>query len=512
MKNYNDLKTLFLAFLRMSNQKTSDVTELQESQNLISQKKPDEKAEAARNSDQQGETQCAFVDEKATPDQQSSQSNEQRQIDARGSSGNASNDLQQETTQITTITPSDQPIAAYEEENETNRKRKEYFQFSKKCKCSKIWSCLKKCEWCKSRNIKELLMFTVEKKLYIEKKSSIISSLLRKNEDDKFWNDNSLDEIMGTYLEDNDASLKDFFSILMYDWHESEKKSNENYLLSKKFRAFENAAKIFKSSNEQQDQQLNTSNEQQDQQSNTSNDSHPGIPGPSSPATIYSETIFEKLFKVISKENLKHYHDTCLKIIYYYVDERMNNLKTSDLDGFNSEISDVIKKVLEIQNNDEYKIKILKVLIIFLENDNDSKTKNSIYEFLKAQTSSDSVDQKKTNYDAMIDHCDRLFFNLVFFLKEDLIPVFKDEFKNYIKLYKQYYGDYWTYALKENGRLLYLLTKIHKLNECGMFISMKTPESKLKSSITSLFTDVAEFHVVFNEPLDNNDTEKLVKS
>ncbi|KAL7051820.1 hypothetical protein ACKWTF_004644 [Chironomus riparius] len=419
----------------------------------------------------------------------------------------------------------------------------EEYDLKKICKC---FTC------CNGKSkVIDFLKFKSKEKFI--NKSSIISSVLRKNENEKFWDEENLKEVMNTYLEDDNDCLEDFFSILMFDWLEYEKKSNKCYFLREKFNAFKeafyNPTVVIESnknlnsnlhlnnvhhpgsSNTKTDKPIqHNSSENQTQdteqeplisgqeplikgqellneaQSSSTSDQQGGSQTPSTSEQIpKSCKIFEKLLKVIKDKNLERYHYTCLKIIYYYADE-ISKSSDEERTNFSLEVHNIITKVLKIETNDEYKVKILKVLVIFLKNvDTYPNTKKSIKDFLmqKQPPNEDSI-----FYDLMLAHCDRLFFNLVFSLKEDSILDFKDDYKNYIKTYKGYFGEYWSFAIKENGQLLYLLTKMCGFDETGMFILNETEEAVLKSSITSHFTDVAEFQAIFNKPFNKSDKAK----
>jgi len=274
-----------------------------------------------------------------------------------------------------------------------------------------------------------------------EDNSPNISSILRKREDNKFWDNVSLTKIFESYLGvyNKVHILKQFFSILMYDWHEYDKKTKTKYFLVRKFQAFEDV-----------------------------------VP-------IYSErpykTVLEKLFAVLNCKDVERYHNTCIKIIYHYVDE----LLSENLDGSALKISEALPYIMEIQNV-EYKMKIIKVFSIFLSSHD-----------IKQLLSNIEIFTPQNNYDYMINHCDKLLLELMIYIKDGLLQNFNETYKKYIETLKSYFGDYWSFAIKENDSIL---SQVH---------SDITP-----TSVTSAFRNVGEFQAVFNEPLNEADKIKHV--
>jgi hypothetical protein len=76
----------------------------------------------------------------------------------------------------------------------------------------------------------------------------------------------------------------------------------------------------------------------------------------------------------------------------------------------------------------------------------------------------------KLSYSSMLEFCNYKCYNLEFLLKESQIIKFKKEYINLIEIYKQFFGEYWSRALKTNAQMLYHLAKTLNLIESAYFI------------------------------------------
>ncbi|KAL7026859.1 hypothetical protein ACKWTF_005204 [Chironomus riparius] len=303
-----------------------------------------------------------------------------------------------------------------------------------------------------------------------EDKSAIISLLIRSfnlwNNAD-FWTKMvNLEEIMKHYAINRDANVKNLFSILIYDWH-CPKDESTNYCLSEKFEAY----------------------------------------------ALSGESLFTKLYSIIDSEDHQGYNRICLRIIYQYLHERLNTIENFyEKTLFQDIITHTVSDALKIQN-EEYKIQILKILTVFLDN-----TGDDIYKHLKEQIS-ESVNYKfechsvyRISLDAIEKHCDEKFFKIAFLLKENRLKRFEFEFEDFIKTYQKYYGEYWKVAIKPNARLLYHICEEQcekKLLKTVEFIFHKCPFIELNSTILTTFEEVADFEAIFNEPLSKCEEELL---
>lgn len=221
--------------------------------------------------------------------------------------------------------------------------------------------------------------------------------------------------------------------------------------------------------------------------------------------------LFQKLFDIFDDSRRTEYHELSLEAIYLHFHE----LKEI---GFDHEsIKVLIERALKIKNQ-EYGIKVLKILFVFLRTSN-----NQTYKDLKQRTlvkikrsifscSSDPCRSNcKSSYKEMKRVCNHDFFNLLFLLKENYVQKFKVEYKKFVKNYKQSFGEYWIYEIKLNGQLLCLVAELQSLYESKEFLILKTKDSDLKSSILSSFRSVAEFQAVFKRPLRKDDNKLLVR-
>ncbi|XP_070498405.1 uncharacterized protein [Chironomus tepperi] len=303
--------------------------------------------------------------------------------------------------------------------------------------------------------------------------SDLISLILRELEDEEFVK-NKCASIMEYYANREDANLKNLFSVLMFNWHEQNHSENK-YFLVKKFTAFGEL---------------------------TGN-----------------KSLFEKLLAIIDDESVKEYHQICVKIIYYYFNEAkvLNNQDSNSeqiepIPAFtNNDIISLISKVLKM-NNDQYKNQILKILVVHLSYSDDSSyadIKSNILEATKHQNEFRSP--YKQSYQAITKHCDEKFFEMAFYLKQNLVMKFKVEYKNFIEMHKKYFGEFWVTAIKFNSQLLNAIAELQDLVETKEFLLIELNDPEIKSSPTIIFEKISEFQAVFNEPLDDKDEELLTQ-
>jgi hypothetical protein len=253
----------------------------------------------------------------------------------------------------------------------------------------------------------------------------------------------------------------------MYDWHCPKEESNF-YLMSEKFEAY----------------------------------------------ALSGESLFKKLYYIIDSEEHRGYHRICLRIIYQYLHERQTTIENFyEKTLFQDIITHAVGDALKILNED-YKIQILKILTVFLDNTGDDS-----YKHLKDQIL-ESVNYKfeyhsayRISLDSIEKHCDDRFFKLAFLLKENRLKKFEFEFEDFIKNYRKLYGEYWKVAIKPNARLLYHICEEQcekKLLKTVEFIFLKCPFIELNSTILTTFEEVADFETIFNEPLKRSEEEFLV--
>jgi hypothetical protein len=153
----------------------------------------------------------------------------------------------------------------------------------------------------------------------------------------------------------------------------------------------------------------------------------------------------------------------------------------------------------------------LKIFYANLPNTKDERYKNlvdKIKHTVKYDFEYSSV--CKISYTAITKHCDERFFKLLYLLKENLVVKFKIELEEFIEINKQFYGEFWTNAIKINARILFHTAKNQNLIETQEFILINIPDVDVKAPVTAMFTEQSEFYAVFNEPLENDEQFILV--
>ncbi|CAH1719066.1 unnamed protein product [Chironomus riparius] len=313
-----------------------------------------------------------------------------------------------------------------------------------------------------SKNKKDLSKF--EKILTSnEDNSAIISMVLRKFENEEFLRKKiDLKSVMEKHVA-NEAHIMNLFSLLMFDWHD-QRIHNRRYNLIQKFKAYKEVC-------------------------------------PS------SKSLFDKIFQMFDSEQPNGYQSICMKIIFYYFEEKKVLSEDKSKEEFTSDIKgiqDLIRKVLNLKES-EYKTQILKIFFANLPNTKD-KEYNNLVDKIKHEVKYDFGYSSvcKISYASITKHCDERFFNLLFFLKENLVVRFKLELEDFIEINKKFYGEFWTNAIKTNARILYHTANSQGLIETQEFILISMPSIDIKSPVVSIFTELSEFYTVFNEPLEDD--------
>jgi len=285
--------------------------------------------------------------------------------------------------------------------------------------------------------------------------SAIISLILRNFEDDKFWKVQNLQFIMKSFADEQSGNIKNLLSILMFDWHEKSENSQTNYHLSEKCKNFKKISHRNKS-------------------------------------------LFEHLLNTVNNEKYKIYFQICIKIIFYYF-ERGHRLEHID-------IQNLVIATFELNDN-EHRNQILKILVVHLDNIRDENLENLKIRIL--QHFEEENDKAKIYYGSLLSHCDKFFFKLAFYLKENLIANFKVEFKKFVKTYQHYFGEYWSHAIQFNSQLLYNIAKKQQLKDIENFLLFELQNVDINQ--ISYFSKASEFSAVFNEPLEKDDKNTLVR-
>lgn len=151
--------------------------------------------------------------------------------------------------------------------------------------------------------------------------SANISRDLRKREKKGFWKEDYQKHVLKFYAENPKAHFKNLFSILMYDWHEKDEKSSKNYFLVDKFLHYQLVSR--------------------------------------------GTTMFEKLFEIIESEKI--YFRICLKILYYFVQEAIEEYDLTSIARY------IIPKIRKKISNEDFRNEIFKVFIMFSKYSNDEE-------------------------------------------------------------------------------------------------------------------------------------------
>ncbi|CAG9801252.1 unnamed protein product [Chironomus riparius] len=367
-----------------------------------------------------------------------------------------------------------QMISASESTNLIQNSRDEYFRCRKILERFFITKKLSSfCSCVDQLNLKEIFVTSVDT-------SACISLILRHMENKDFWKIKEHEIFLTKFVESTDFKVENLFSILMYDWHEPDKKPHQSYYLVKKLEELTNG------------------------------------------------NLFKKLWEIMNNQEQKKYHQVCLKILYFYIEEKkvffesLNDQETKSEINEEEKFSDFLKQRLNevlslIPNNEEYKIQVLKILIPFLsysEFTDDIKLK--ILQIFGNNTLNDTINEVdkttcKMSYTVMTKNCDEVFFKLAFIMKKNFTMNFKIGYKKFIEIYKNYFGEYWNYEIVQNAKLLLLMADIQNLTDTREFILITTEKSRLRSDLLQRFKNVAEFQAVFNEPLDDAVQVKMVE-
>lgn len=188
--------------------------------------------------------------------------------------------------------------------------------------------------------------------------------------------------------------------------------------------------------------------------------------------------------------------------------------KNDDENCFNE--GDTVQEVLNavlIMKNYEYKIKMLKILLIYwdqkriVSKDVYENVKKTIMSFLPAE-SFDSIFQMHEN--VIKSNCNRLFFELIFLIKESRLKRFEFKLEDFIEIHKKYYGEYWKHAMKFDARILCLTAENLNFYKTVEFMFMKCSFIELNSTILTEFEELGELCEIFGDNLNEDEKKFLV--
>lgn len=331
-------------------------------------------------------------------------------------------------------------------------------------------------------------------------KSAEISYVLRKFNlwnNEEFWREIRLEEIMRFYARNychydireeqrgggqNEAIIKNLFSILIFDWNKNVQQQ-ANYFLKMKFDKFSSTSSL---------------------------------------------NLFQILYDILNRRHLAGYHHICLLIIYHYLYE-ITKYEGEWSNEFNLIHLGSINDVL-IMHNSIFQIEILKILVvhwnvdywrIHCENDDgygltSHRQKKLEYENYKRSIMDLFNYYKADNYSIYTKtfysthECNKQFFRLAFFLKEMTPKKFESEFEKFITLYQNTHGEYWRIAIKSECHFFLRIADGLELFKTVEFMFKQCPFVALNSNILMNFQDIGEFRSILNRPLKKEEIFKLV--
>lgn len=163
----------------------------------------------------------------------------------------------------------------------------------------------------------------------------------------------------------------------------------------------------------------------------------------------------KKLLQIFDRNKFKLFYRPCLKIIYQYRHEKTLDMRSkkklsyenkamihssstdtiqSEEEVFQTQLSKFINEALLIKN-DEYKVKVLKVFIVYLQN-TPATLKDKIMEAVHYNFKQYSC--YEIFIDSIVKYCDEKFIQLIFMLKENLLSNFEFVFEHLIAIYKNF--------------------------------------------------------------------------
>ncbi|KAG5667844.1 hypothetical protein PVAND_015813 [Polypedilum vanderplanki] len=293
-------------------------------------------------------------------------------------------------------------------------------------------------------------------------KSATITLILRDLNlwcNETFWlSQVNLDRVMKHYANDENASIKNLFSILTHDWCEPrETGDNGSHFLVQKFDAF--------------DQNCGD-----------------------------GKTLFERLCEIANTQF--QYSNVIMQIIFCYI---RGILIKKDNTIMGKKFLENIDFALKIDRY-ETKVRILKILmqIVTKEIVNDEKykeIKESIVDLMKHDIKFETI------YKRSIKDINRIYnknyFDLCFLLVEQQMDEFKEKFEELLIMTKEFYGEFWKISISHEIRMLLNATHNDCLPTVHEFITQKC------KFVYSVDNFVIQKDIVFNEPLSDHEKKIL---
>jgi hypothetical protein len=322
----------------------------------------------------------------------------------------------------------------------------------------------------KESNVKEYLKFKsfieVNKKINVpddfetilttnDDKSALISMVLRNLNlwaDETFWSESiDLEKVMNHYATDENASVKNLFSILTHDWCKPNDDYDDSYHLTLKFEKFDKSGK----------------------------------------------SLFQKLCEIANKHDFTG--DVCARIIKIYL------LELKDSENVQEKLVKCLQFTLTVKNR-RVKFEMLKNLVQILKKDEESERhydeiKRKVTEATRSSVTFDSH-YKKSLTDMQLVHGEK-FFSLVFLVCENSID-FEQRFDEFLTLSKDFFGHHWQHCVSADvKRLKFIAGNVLEL-DVEKFIANRCEFVKKKvDKFCSAF-------VVINEPQMKELNEHMV--
>jgi hypothetical protein len=198
-------------------------------------------------------------------------------------------------------------------------------------------------------------------------------------------------------------------------------------------------------------------------------------------------SLFQKLYQIIN--DLKYYHEVCLRIIYEYLkemDERILREKKIKAKPMEKDYDENVGKLVSIEDvfditKPEYKTKVLEILVTYWDilKIDIAKQKAKIFE----ATNSDENDIENPT-----------FFILAFQLIERKHHLFENGFSNYVDSCKRTFGHYDQTIVKPVARLLLSIARQQKMYQVESFIFHKCHYLEINSSPLTNFQEFYKFN------------------
>lgn len=206
-----------------------------------------------------------------------------------------------------------------------------------------------------------------------------------------------------------------------------------------------------------------------------------------------------QICELIDNEDRKLEHSSLFKKFCKHLHEHESS---NDENIFNE--GDVVQKVLDVtldMKNYCYKMKMLKILLVYWQkkeilcDEIHEVVKNRIMTIIPSNRS-ESIFLVHEN--VIRSNCDHMYFELIFLIKEYRLKQFEFKFEEFIKIHKEFYGEYWKYGMKFDAQLLCLASESRQCYKTTEFIFQKCSFIQLNSTILREFEELEEFSLVFD--------------